>query len=686
MRKISGAFILDCDFGAIGTDGRPLSRNNLQYFNNIENVIREIFVTKGNVKGKLRVVLFDVLFYKESVTHLPWSERRKILDSLPLTGALVKSQATIVRSKGAFIAVVKKYAKKPGSEGVVLKDVTGQYMGFGGTNLYWAKGKNIGIIKTRISDKESVKTPGVYSYHHECKRDGEWLPLGKTLNSKLSLAIGDIIEIQIEEVIPEITDEGLRIGFESPTIKGKVVSPAYTVVEIIREGKKSNILQTDPEMDEYLEKHLGFAKFESDFELILVGTGALDSPRKDECLLIKYKKNNILIDAGPDIKASEFSELNEILVCDPESDFMRDAERIGEKFGIIPDVKGIRKDGLEIVPFEVMHTNHKTYAYEIKIKGKKIIYAPEFFIFPETQIRTADLAILEGSAWSRPIIFTGRVGGHADILSTFEKTEKFGVPAVFTHIGSSTEEKLKEAEKLGIIIGYDGMAINSDSRYFEKKEGNIDFRESWSGTGVLQLHIMAMTEEEARDYTRTRTLKGRNPAHIDFRLLPTDPRKAYWEGAELFTPGSTARAIKIYDCKIGETKIMGNFKVESPGAGHEGTPGKDMRASNMAWLKYGLGAVKIFKPGEAGTVGIGPKHWAVMDGLGTFRWKAGIQDAHFKEFWVKFNSSSKEFNRLKILNGRIVATFAPLPGPEGEERRVWLFMKPKDQKMKSELF
>lgn len=219
-----------------------------------------------------------------------------------------------------------------------------------------------------------------------------------------------------------------------------------------------------------------------------------------------------------------------------------------------------------------------------------------------------------------------------------------------------------------------------------EREGNIDFKEGWSGTGVLQLHIMAMTEEEARDYARTRTLKGRNPAHIDFRLLPTNPKKTYWEGGELFTPGSTARTIKIYKCKIGETKIMGNFKIETPGAGHGAISGKVMRASNLAWLKYGLRAVKIFSPGEAGTVGVGPKHWAVMDGLGTFRWKAGVQDPHFKEFWIEFNSSSKEFDKLKILNGRIVATFAPLPGPEGKERRVWLFMKPEDQKMKSEHF
>lgn len=487
MRKISGAFILDCDFGAIGTDGDPLSRNDLQFFNNIKNEIRETFITKGEIEGKLRVVLFDVLFYKESVTHLPWSERRKILDSLSLSGALVKSQTTIVRSKEEFITAVNKYREMARSEGVVIKDITGQYTGFGGTNLYWAKGKNIGIIKTRISDKEGVKTPEVYSYHHEYKQDDKWLPLGRTLNSKLSLAIGDVVEIQVEEIMPEVTDEGLKVGLLAPVIRKKTTGPAYNIIEIIREGKKSNVLQTNPELDKELKQRIDLQK------------------------------------------------------------------------------------------------------------------------------------AVEGT--------TSRT-----------------------------------------------------------KEGNIDFKEGWSGTGILQLHIMGLTEEEAKDYVRTRNPKGRNAAHLDFRMLPTDPKQAYWEGGELFDPGNTAKPVKIYNCKIGETRVMGNFKLESEISGHGGTPGKIMRATNMAWLKYGLSEVRTFEPGEAGTAGIGPKHWSTMDGLGTFKWKAGVQDEHFKEFWIGFNSSSKEYNKIKGLDGRIVATFAPLPGPGGEERRVWLFMKPKDQEMKSELF
>ncbi len=53
---------------------------------------------------------------------------------------------------------------------------------------------------------------------------------------------------------------------------------------------------------------------QSGLKLTLIGTGALDSPRKDECLLIEYQDQRILIDAGPDIKPKDVGELTDILV------------------------------------------------------------------------------------------------------------------------------------------------------------------------------------------------------------------------------------------------------------------------------------------------------------------------------------------------------------------------------------
>lgn len=196
-------------------------------------------------------------------------------------------------------------------------------------------------------------------------------------------------------------------------------------------------------------------------KLTLVGTGALESPRKDECLLVEFGKEKVLIDAGPDIKAKDLPKLTGLLVCDPESGFMKDAKRIGQHFGLIPQVKKFDKDGLRIEPFEVKHTKHKTYAYIIKAEGKTIVYAPEFFVFPKKQISKADLAICEGSTWSRPIVFTGKVGGHAAVLDTYKKCKALGIPVIFTHIGKPTEKNLDKAKEMGIEIGKDGQKITS---------------------------------------------------------------------------------------------------------------------------------------------------------------------------------------------------------------------------------
>jgi len=199
---------------------------------------------------------------------------------------------------------------------------------------------------------------------------------------------------------------------------------------------------------------------QSELKLTLIGTGALDSPRKDECLLVEYQGQRILIDAGPDIQPKDVGELTDILVCDPESDFMKDARRLGEKYGIEPGVKSISEDGLKITPFKVKHTSHDTYGYKIEADNKTIIYAPEFFEFPTRQVKNADIAILEGSAWSKPIVFTGKTGGHAAVLDSWEKAKEANVDRIiFTHIGKTTEAHLKDAEEMGIEIGHDGQVI-----------------------------------------------------------------------------------------------------------------------------------------------------------------------------------------------------------------------------------
>lgn len=268
--------------------------------------------------------------------------------------------------------------------------------------------------------------------HAEERRD-------QTLELKLGRILQDIFKKDVEFIYHEAGPHATYI-------------PLYDLVLRPKDKTEKRVVKED------------YRKIES-LRLKLIGTGALNSPRKDECLLIEYGDHRILIDAGPDIKADDLpSQLDAILVCDPESWYSKDARRLAKEFELdeeeFPKVGSFEAGDLEISPFVVKHTKHKTYGYKIECRDRKIIYAPEFFQFPEKEVQDADLAILEGSTWSKPIIFTGKVGGHAAVLETWEKAKKAGVKRIiFTHIGKPVEENLEEAEKLGIEIGKDGQTL-----------------------------------------------------------------------------------------------------------------------------------------------------------------------------------------------------------------------------------
>jgi len=195
--------------------------------------------------------------------------------------------------------------------------------------------------------------------------------------------------------------------------------------------------------------------------LKFLGTGAMDSKRKGEALLVQYKDMNVLIDANEDLKSSLVPRLDAVLVCDEKEKYMKDARRLAKIHGLPePEARAFAQNGLEIKPFAVKHTRHRTYGYEIKANGVRVVYAPEFLEPPIEKIKGADLAILEGSAWSRPIMFAGEAGGHAAILETWEAAREAGAKRiVFTHIGKPVEAQLEDAKELGIEIARDGQTL-----------------------------------------------------------------------------------------------------------------------------------------------------------------------------------------------------------------------------------
>jgi hypothetical protein len=103
-----------------------------------------------------------------------------------------------------------------------------------------------------------------------------------------------------------------------------------------------------------------------------------------------------------------------------------------------PAVASFSSEGLSIDPHSVIHTSHDAYGYTIQACGKKIVWAPEFLRFPKWA-RGADLMFAEAASWSRPILFRGRVGGHAPVAQVARDAVKYQIKRlVFAHIGRPT--------------------------------------------------------------------------------------------------------------------------------------------------------------------------------------------------------------------------------------------------------
>jgi ubiquinone/menaquinone biosynthesis C-methylase UbiE len=247
-KKIPRPFIFDCDFSAVGNDGKRLGRVQLIKFNSIKDIFNEEFKAEDGVDGKLKVTVNDVLLYGDIVTMLFYKERRKIIDSINFAdlSILEKSENEIVRDEKEFVKVCKSFSKKDYSEGVLIKDLVGEYRGFNDYCKNWAEARNVAHIRTRIKDVLKSEMEGAYVYEHECKDGKEWFYLGKTVDSKIKLKKGDIIEVQVEEIVPEINGKKMEVSVAFPIVLGKVSGTPDSVHDIITKGSKANILQVNP--------------------------------------------------------------------------------------------------------------------------------------------------------------------------------------------------------------------------------------------------------------------------------------------------------------------------------------------------------------------------------------------------------------------------------------------------------
>ena len=149
--------------------------------------------------------------------------------------------------------------------------------------------------------------------------------------------------------------------------------------------------------------------------------------------------------------------------------------------------------------------------------------------------------------------------------------------------------------------------------------------------------------------------------HTDFRMRVNGWN--FWEGGEGFTPGNQYGPNKFIEANSNpEIKILGAFKAhhKSEGGAEEGVRGP------LSWMEIGLKAPVVIMPGEVGATS---NAFARITAIEKLKFKAGVQDKHFKEFY---------FYGDKI-KGRWIFSFVPT----GPRDRQWMISKPGDQEMKS---
>jgi hypothetical protein len=171
--------------------------------------------------------------------------------------------------------------------------------------------------------------------------------------------------------------------------------------------------------------------------LTLLGVGAMNSPRYGPAgLLAEYGSARVMIDGGPG--AAPKGKLAGWLVTDERGELIREIRKLTRPVGLTPVVGSYLSEKLTVEPHTVVHTSHDTCGYLMRAFGKKIVWAPEFLVFPKWA-KGADLMFAEAAGWNRVILFRGGVGGHASVEQVARDAIKYKVKRlVFAHIGRPT--------------------------------------------------------------------------------------------------------------------------------------------------------------------------------------------------------------------------------------------------------
>lgn len=242
--ELPGPFVIDGEFMA-WDGGAPIPRRDLAEFRGASPVD----------DSRVRIMLFDTLYLPKhgNLTRESQLDRRRALEEFLHGHKLVHfalAPARLSRSREELLRAYNWSRNVPGSEGAMFKAAGATYS-LGGETDSWAKLKAIRELYEIVFDRHPVKdSPGVWNYfgavgpvdEEAAKNFAEtvevkgkrYVPVGKTFNSRVTAAPGDVIRVEVTEIFFDQRKPGAwRLRHFTPTVVDVISRPPTSLPQLV---------------------------------------------------------------------------------------------------------------------------------------------------------------------------------------------------------------------------------------------------------------------------------------------------------------------------------------------------------------------------------------------------------------------------------------------------------------------